>query len=207
MHLWPVHPTKELTMSCEHMATSQSCKATRWFFAPPIAMQRLLLLRHLFETSSATREEPTKDTAEISGWSQMAFTTSAQPFTRFTTPSGTPASWSSSMTRNIVLGTFSEGFRIMQLPVVMAIGSVHIGTMIGKLNGTIDATTPSGSRISWHVTPRLTSRNLPWAIAGREAAQATVSFPLAMEPYASPRFLPCSSTTKSASSSLWSMSN
>ena len=37
----------------------------------------------------------------------------------------------------IVRGTFSEGFKMTQLPVAKAIGKVHRGTMIGKLNGTI----------------------------------------------------------------------
>ena len=32
----------------------------------------------------------------------------------------------------------------MQLPSAMALGMVQFGTMFGKLNGVIDATTPSG---------------------------------------------------------------
>ena len=40
-------------------------------------------------------------------------------------------------------GSFSLGFRTTVLPVAMAIGTNHIGTMAGKLNGLITATTPS----------------------------------------------------------------
>ena len=32
------------------------------------------------------------------------------------------------------------------LPVAIAIGAIHSGTMTGKLNGVMPATTPSGSR-------------------------------------------------------------
>ena len=35
----------------------------------------------------------------------------------------------------------------------MAIGNIHIGTMAGKLNGVIPATTPSGCRIEYASTP------------------------------------------------------
>ena len=35
-----------------------------------------------------------------------------------------------------------------QLPMVRAMGTVHMGTMLGKLKGQIDATMPRGSRTS-----------------------------------------------------------
>ncbi len=33
------------------------------------------------------------------------------------------------------------------LPLAMAVANIHIGTMAGKLNGVMPATTPSGWRI------------------------------------------------------------
>ena len=75
----------------------------------------------------------------------------------------------SSATRAIVSGTFSDGLSTTVLPHVSAIGSVHIGTMNGKLNGTIDATTPTGSCSSWHVTPLETGRIRPCASCGSAA--------------------------------------
>jgi hypothetical protein len=36
--------------------------------------------------------------------------------------------------------------RIKALPVAMAIGAIHKGTITGKLKGVMPATTPSGSR-------------------------------------------------------------
>ena len=41
-------------------------------------------------------------------------------------------------------GTSSEGLSTMQFPSARALGMVQWGTMLGKLNGTIDATTPTG---------------------------------------------------------------
>ena len=50
-------------------------------------------------------------------------------------------------------GTCSDGFRMNVLPTAMANGRNHIGTIAGKLNGAIAATTPSGWRTTWQSTP------------------------------------------------------
>ena len=44
-------------------------------------------------------------------------------------------------------GSFSDGFRMNAFPHAMASGYIHIGTIAGKLNGVMPATTPSGCRI------------------------------------------------------------
>ena len=44
-------------------------------------------------------------------------------------------------------GSFSEGFRMKQLPQAIAGAHIHMGTIAGKLNGVMPATTPSGWRI------------------------------------------------------------
>ena len=59
------------------------------------------------------------------------------------TPSGKPASFSSSAIRWHESGTSSDGFIIIVLPSTSAFGIVQFGTISGKLNGTIDATTPT----------------------------------------------------------------
>ena len=41
-------------------------------------------------------------------------------------------------------GSFSEGLMMTALPAATAIGTNHIGTIAGKLNGEITPTTPSG---------------------------------------------------------------
>ena len=43
-------------------------------------------------------------------------------------------------------GSRSDGFKITTFPVASALAVIHSGTMIGKLNGVIAATTPTASR-------------------------------------------------------------
>ena len=86
MHLWPAEPNAEVRMSLTTISWSQSGSATRWFFAPPSASTRLLIARQRCATISATREEPTKVTALIPGWSQRASTTGTAPLTICSTP-------------------------------------------------------------------------------------------------------------------------
>ena len=44
-------------------------------------------------------------------------------------------------------GSSGLGFNMKQLPAAMASGNIHIGTITGKLNGVMPATTPKGWRI------------------------------------------------------------
>ena len=68
-------------------------------------------------------------------------------------PLGSPASASNSAARSEHEGSFSEGLSTKVLPQAMASGYIHIGTIAGKLNGVIPATTPSGWRIVYVSTP------------------------------------------------------
>src|SRR5689334_9185190 len=90
--------------------------------------------------------EPTNDTAATSGCSSSASTATLSPCTTLNTPSGRPASWYSSATKLDTDGSRSDGLSTNVLPMAMAMGCIHIGTMIGKLNGVIPAQTPSGWR-------------------------------------------------------------
>src|ERR671934_1043653 len=91
--------------------------------------------------------EPTNDTALMSGCSSTASTATLSPCTTLKTPSGTPASFSSSAVHSDADGSFSDGFSTNVLPQARAGAHIHIGTIAGKLNGVIPATTPSGWRI------------------------------------------------------------
>ena len=55
-----------------------------------------------------------------------------------------PASFSNSAILTALKGTDSDGFKIMVFPRAIALGMVQLGTMLGKLNGTMQATTPTG---------------------------------------------------------------
>ena len=91
--------------------------------------------------------EPTKLTARTPWWVSSASTASLPPCTTLNAPSGSPASASSSAISREADGSFSDGLSTNVLPQASAMGNIHIGTMAGKLNGVIPATTPTGWRI------------------------------------------------------------
>src|SRR5215216_2737109 len=90
--------------------------------------------------------EPTNEIEATSGWVSRASTASLSPCTTLSTPGGRPASVISSAIQLDAEGSFSLGLSTTQLPVAIAIGKNHIGTIAGKLNGVITPTTPSGCR-------------------------------------------------------------
>ena len=102
------------------MSISASGRTTTGFLAPPCHWARLPLAAARLYTYLATGEEPTKEIARTAGWSSKASTTPFAPFTKLTTPFGRPTSSSRSKTRLIVMGTFSEGLTMKQLPQAMA---------------------------------------------------------------------------------------
>ena len=64
----------------------------------------------------------------------------------FTTPSGSPASSSSSPRRSAVRGVCSAGFNTDVLPHASAGPSFHAAISSGKFHGMICPQTPTGSR-------------------------------------------------------------
>ena len=140
--------------------------------------------------------EPTNETAFTSGWTSSASTASLSPWTTLNTPSGSPASRSSSAIRSDSDGTRSEGFSTKVLPQAIATGNIHIGTIAGKLNGVMPAQTPTGSRSDQLSTPVPTlSLNSPLIRCGTPVANSITSMPRVTEPSASSSVLPCSSVT------------
>src|SRR5919198_2457606 len=95
----------------------------------------------------ATGVEPTDEIAWISGCWRIASTATLSPWTTLKTPSGTPASFSSSATQFDADGSFSDGLRTNVFPHEIAGAHIHMGTIAGKLNCVIPPTTPSGWRI------------------------------------------------------------
>src|ERR1700752_1868895 len=88
--------------------------------------------------------EPTNEMAFTSGCSRSASTATLSPCTTLKTPSGTPASVSSSAAHRDADGSFSDGLSTKVLPHASAGAHIHMGTIAGKLKGVIPATTPSG---------------------------------------------------------------
>src|SRR5665647_2740188 len=91
--------------------------------------------------------EPTKLTAAMSLWVNSASTASLSPWTTVKTPSGRPASFHIWARKSEPEGSFSLGFRMKALPQAMALAHIHRGTITGKLNGVMPATTPRGGQI------------------------------------------------------------
>ena len=115
------------------------------------------------------------------------------------TPSGRPACRSRSATNNVTEGSFSLGFNTKVFPVAMALANIHIGTMAGKLNGVMPATTPSGWRMEKTSTPlEACSEKFPFINCGIPQANSMFSMPRASSPAASLGTLPCSIDTSSA---------
>ena len=121
-------------------------------------------------------------------------TASLSPLTTFITPSGSPASLSSSAINRVELGSLSEGFKIKQLPHTIAIGYIHKGTIAGKLNGVIPATTPSGwNSLQESILGATFLLCSPLSNSGAPQAYSTFSIPRCNSPPASWEIFPCSS--------------
>ncbi len=150
----------------------------------------------------ATGVLPTKEIAATSGWASNVSTASRSPCTTLKTPSGKPARCTMSARTREAEGSFSEGFSTKQLPQAMALAIIHSGTMIGKLNGVMPATTPIGSSTVRMSMPVETSElDDPFKRFGMPQANSTFSMPRATSPLASSSTLPCSRVTAAASSS------
>ncbi len=152
--------------------------------------------------------EPTKETAATSGWARRASTATLSPWTTLSTPSGRPASVASSASRLAAEGSFSLGLSTNVLPQAMASGNIHIGTMAGKLNGVMPATTPSDWRMedtSTRLETWVDSSPLSWVVIPQ--ASSTISRPRATSPSASECTLPCSAVIRAAMSSRWASSS
>ena len=98
-------------------------------------------------TVRPTSVEPVKPIFATSGCStSRAPTTEPLPTTTLTTPSGIPASSTSSASRSADSGVSSAGFSTTVLPHASAGPSFQLAMLSGKFQGTIRPTTPSGSR-------------------------------------------------------------
>src|SRR5665647_1748663 len=98
-------------------------------------------------TYRAIGVDPTNETAATCGCVRRASTASLPPWTTWNTPPGRPARLYRPATKFDADGSRSLGLRMNAFPVAIAIGCIHIGTIAGKLNGVMPATTPRGCRM------------------------------------------------------------
>ena len=105
-------------------------------------------------------------------------------------------------------GSCSDGLRMNALPQASATGAIHSGTMIGKLNGVMPATTPSGMRIECESTPPETCGVFsPLSRCPSPQANSITSRPRVTSPRASASTLPDSRVISAANSSLWELTS
>ncbi len=156
----------------------------------------------------ATGVLPTNDTASTSRWPSNASTARASPWTTLNTPSGNPARCSRSARSSEADGSFSDGLSTNAFPQATALASIQSGTITGKLNGVMPATTPTGRSTVWTSTPVDASALCePPSRCGMPHANSTHSMPRATSPSASDRTLPCSPVTSAARSPRWASSS
>ena len=90
-----------------------------------------------------------------------------------------------------MIGVFSDGLTIAQLPQAIAYGMNQSGIMPGKLKGVMIATTPTGWRTMNSSMPRAMSSTLaPIISVGMPQATSTFSMPRRSSPSASASVLP-----------------
>src|SRR3954463_12034415 len=95
--------------------------------------------------SKPTSFEPVKATKRVLGCSTMALPNVApEPGQKFTTPSGIPASSSTSKNFAAIVGESLEGFRMTVLPQTTAAVVMPAIMAQGKFHGGITAPTPNG---------------------------------------------------------------
>ena len=95
-------------------------------------------------------------------------------------------------------GSFSDGFSTNAFPQAMALASIHSGTITGKLNGVMPATTPERLQASCCTSMpggHLRADVEPFSSCGMPHANSTYSMPRATSPCASSSTLPCSLVT------------
>ena len=110
-------------------------------------MTRLIVAAAPCITVRPTSVEPVKPILATSGCSTRRLpTTEPFPTSTLTTPSGMPASSTSSESRSADIGVSSAGFSTTVLPHASAGPSFQEEMLSGKFHGTIRPTTPSGSR-------------------------------------------------------------
>ena len=130
------------------MSRSASGSTTMWFLAPPSACTRLPLRgAGLVDVLGDRRRADEADRGDVGVLEDavdrhLVALHDVEARRRAARPAA-----SSSARNSDADGSFSLGLSTNVLPQAMALANIHIGTIAGKLNGVMPATTPSGWRI------------------------------------------------------------
>src|SRR6185312_7800456 len=150
-HFCPLKPKAEATTPSTAESRSQSASTTIESLPPISRTVRLIqscplrgcAARALM--SNPTSFEPVKAMNRVLGCSTRALPkVLPDPGQKFTTPSGIPASWSTSKNLAAMVGESLEGFRMTVLPQTIAAEVMPAMMAQGKFQGGITAPTPRG---------------------------------------------------------------
>ena len=136
------------------MSRSASGSTSMWFLAPPSACTRLpLAVPGLVDVLGDRRRADEAHGGDVGVLEQavdghLVALHDVEAARRAARPRR-----SSSASSSDADGSFSLGLSTNVLPQARALANIHIGTIAGKLNGVMPATTPSGWRIEYTSTP------------------------------------------------------
>ena len=149
---WPALSKTAYGAVAAALAMSASPKTMLALLPPSSRVTRFTWSAHPRMICLPTPVEPVKHTLRTSGWvTKRSPTTAPRPGITVSTPSGRPASSASSPSRIAVSGVSSAGLSTTVLPAASAGAKPQPAMGIGKFQGTMMPTTPSGS---WKVTSR-----------------------------------------------------
>src|ERR1700759_4744174 len=166
---WPALSKPAQGAAAAPASTSASAKTTLADLPPSSSVTRLIVSAAPRAIPRPTSVEPVKAILATSGCSTRRLPqTLPGPTTTFSTPSGIPAKRAVPSSRTALSGVSSAGFKTIVLPAASAGATFQAAIVKGKFQGTINPTTPSGSRkvIS---TPPATGIVLPTNRSGAPA--------------------------------------
>ena len=143
----PVVPKAPQSTPSSARSRSASSITICAFFPPSSSETRFSVLAERSAITLPTSEEPVKEIIFTSGCMTMGVpTVLPPPCTIFTTPSGTPASTSTSIRWCAEAGVSLAGFRTTVFPATSAGKVFQEGIAMGKFQGVMRPHTPSGWR-------------------------------------------------------------
>ncbi len=143
---WPA--LSNTPLGARAAASSRSASANTMFalLPPSSRVTRLTCCAQPAMTERPTSVDPVKQIFRTAGWStNRCPTTLPLPGRICNTPSGSPASSASSPIRSALSGVSSAGLSTTVLPAASAGANPQPAMVIGKFQGTMTPTTPSGS--------------------------------------------------------------
>ena len=131
-------------------ARSASSSTTAADLPPSSSETRFTWSPHRLMIRRPAAVEPVNATLSVPGWVTRCSPRSRPPGTTLTTPAGTPASSSASASTKLLSGASGGGLSTTVQPAARAGATFQAESVTGAFQGTMAATTPTGS---WVTSP------------------------------------------------------